>query len=219
MHDIYSVITGPLLWFSFVVFFVGNIYRLATMAILAKKKDEVIYTYMNLKYGLRSIIHWICPFGSLNMRKHPFFTITSFLFHICLMIVPVFLFAHIILLEESLNLSWWFIPDNVADIMTLIVIVSCIIFAVRRMIIPDIKYLTSFSDYCLLFIVAAPFITGYWTYHQLAGYSFMGIIHIISGEILLISIPFTRLSHILFFFFTRGYIGSEFGAIRHARDW
>ena len=31
--------------------------------------------------------------------------------------------------------------------------------------------------------------------------------------------PWTGLSHALFFPFTRGYIGSEFGAIRHARDW
>lgn len=219
MHDIYSIITGPLLWFSFIAFFTGSIYRLGSMAILAKKKDEVVYAYMDFKYALRSIIHWIFPFGSLNMRKHPVMTIVAFLFHICLFIVPVFLFAHIILLKESWDLSWWFMPDKVADIMTIIVILSCIFFAVRRLMLPEVKYLTSFSDYCLLFIVAAPFITGFWAYHQLPGYSLVGIIHIISGEIMLISIPFTRLSHMLFFFFTRGYIGSEFGAIRHARDW
>ncbi len=71
----------------------------------------------------------------------------------------------------------------------------------------------------LLLIVAAPFITGFWAYHQWVGAQVATILHMLSGEILLASIPFTRLSHMLFFPFTRGYIGSEFGAVRHARDW
>ena len=47
----------------------------------------------------------------------------------------------------------------------------------------------------------------------------MAIAHILSGEIMIAAIPFTRLIHMIFFPFTRGYIGSEFGGIRHARDW
>jgi hypothetical protein len=43
--------------------------------------------------------------------------------------------------------------------------------------------------------------------------------HILSGEVMLAAIPFTRLSHMLFFPFTRGYMGSEFGGVRHAKDW
>jgi hypothetical protein len=37
--------------------------------------------------------------------------------------------------------------------------------------------------------------------------------------LLLMVIPFTRLSHMLFFFFSMAYMGSEFGAVRNARDW
>ena len=84
---------------------------------------------------------------------------------------------------------------------------------------PEVRYLSSSSDFVLLAIVAMPFITGFWAYHQWAGAQVATILHILSGEILLATIPFTRLSHMLFFPFTRGYIGSEFGAIRHARDW
>jgi hypothetical protein len=36
---------------------------------------------------------------------------------------------------------------------------------------------------------------------------------------MLAAIPFTRLSHALFFLFTRGYMGSEFGAVKNAKDW
>jgi hypothetical protein len=36
---------------------------------------------------------------------------------------------------------------------------------------------------------------------------------------MLVAIPFTRLSHMLFSIFTRAYMGSEFGKVRHAQDW
>jgi len=35
----------------------------------------------------------------------------------------------------------------------------------------------------------------------------------------LLVIPWTRLVHMLWFVFTRAYMGSEFGAVRHSRDW
>ena len=49
------------------------------------KKDKVVLPYMNWKFGLRSIMHWIIPFGARNMRMRPAFTVLSFLFHICLL--------------------------------------------------------------------------------------------------------------------------------------
>jgi nitrate reductase gamma subunit len=219
MHDIYNFVSGPLVWVSFIIFIGGSIYRLVSMGLLAKKKDNVIYAYLSLKYALRSIFHWIIPFGSVSMRKNPVMTLVAFSFHICLIAVPLFLFAHIILWKESWNISWWFLSDATADFMTLIVIGSCIFFLVRRIILPEVKYLTSVSDYVILAIVAAPFITGFWTYHQLFGYKVMGIIHILSGEIMLAAIPFTRLSHMFFFPVTRGYMGSEFGSVRQVKDW
>ena len=84
---------------------------------------------------------------------------------------------------------------------------------------PEVQFVTSASDYILLAIVAAPFITGFLAYHQWFGYKFFLILHIISGEIMLAAIPFTRLSHMLFSAFTRAYMGSEFGGVRHVKDW
>ncbi len=219
MHGIYQFVSGPLVWISVILFIVGSLYRLISMALLAKKKDPLIYTYMSFYYGLRSIFHWVIPFASENMRKNPIMTLVTFAFHICLIIVPLFLFAHIILFKEAWNIGWWYIPDGAADVMSVIVVGACVFFAVRRITSPEVKFLTSPSDFVLLALVAAPFITGFWTYHQWAGYRLMGLLHMLSGEIMLSIIPFTRLSHMLFFPFTRAYMGSEFGSIRHAKDW
>jgi nitrate reductase gamma subunit len=219
MHDIYDFVSGPLVWASVILFAAGCIYRIVSMAFLARKKDPFVYNYMSPYHAFRSIFRWLTPFGSESMKKQPVFTIVAFAFHICIMIAPLFLFAHIILIKQSWDISWWFISDTTADIMTVIVIASCVYFLIRRIVRPEVKYLTSASDFIILALVAAPFITGFWTYHQFAGFKIMGIIHMLSGEIMLIIIPFTRLSHMLFFPFTRGYMGSEFGAIRHAKDW
>ncbi len=219
MHDIYDFVSGPLVWVSFIIFFGGSIYRLISMVLLARKKEPMVFEYMSFYYALRSILHWIIPFGTVKWQKNPIFTIVTFTFHICLIFIPIFLFAHIILWKESWDISWWYISDNTADVLTIVVIASCVFFLVRRIVLPEVKYLTSISDYVILAVVAAPFITGFWTYHQFPGFRVMGIIHILAGEIMLAAIPFTRLSHMLFFPFTRGYMGSEFGAVRHAKDW
>ena len=219
MHDIYNFVSGPLVWVCFIIFFAGCMYRLISMAVLARKKDVFVYEYMSLKFGLRSILHWIIPFGTVKWRKNPFFTIVTFTFHICIIFIPIFLSAHIILWKESWGIGWWYISDTAADVLTIVVIASCIFFLVRRIVLPEVKYLTSISDYVILSIVAAPFITGFWTYHQWPGFRIVGILHIIAGETMLAAIPFTRLIHMLFFPFTRGYMGSEFGAVRHAKDW
>lgn len=219
MHALYNFVSGPLVWVSLIVFIGGSIYRLISMSLLAKKKDPMVFVYMHPKFALRSIFHWIIPFASVNSRKNPVLTIVTFLFHVSLICVPIFLFAHVILWKESWNISWWYLSDSTADFMTLIVIGACIFFVVRRITQPEVKFLTSPSDFVIIAMVAAPFVTGFWTYHQWIGYNFMGILHILAGEIMLAAIPFTRLSHMLFFPLTRGYMGSEFGGIRKAKDW
>mgnify|MGYP000498170786 CR=1 FL=1 len=216
----YEFVRGPLLWFSFAVFILGSIGKILYICWLNYKKDQTIYDYFSIKYGLRSIIHWIIPFGSLNMRQRPIHTIVSWSFHFCLLVVPIFLMAHNVLWYESFRISWWTLPDQLADIMTLIVIGACVFFFVRRKVLPEVKYVTFTSDYVLLVIVALPFITGFLAYHQwLLPYKMMIILHILSGELMLIAIPFTRLDHMLTFWLTRSYMGSEFGGVRHVKDY
>ena len=219
MHDIYQFVSGPLAILAFAVFIAGSLYRLIHMFVLVYRKEKFILSFMSLKYSLRSIFHWITPFASVNMQKHPLMTLVTFTFHICLVITPVFLLSHAVLWDESWNIHLWTLPDPVSDVMTLSVIGCCVFFCVRRIKLPEVRYLTSTSDYVILGMVAAPFVTGFMAYHQWIDYPFFMVLHILTGEILLVAIPFTRLSHMLFSPFTRAYMGSEFGNVRHARDW
>ena len=219
MHSLYNFVSGPLVWLAFIIFIGGCLYRLISLIVLVHKKEKFIYSYMSLKYSLRSIVRWSTPFATENMRRHPVMTIVAYVFHICLILTPIFLLAHVTLVDESWDLSWWTLPDALAAIMTLLVIGACVFFLVRRLVNPEVQYVTSASDYILLAIVAAPFITGFLVYYQWFGYQTLLILHILSGEIMLVAIPFTRLSHMLFAPLTRAYMGSEFGGVRHAKDW
>ena len=219
MHDIYQFVSGPLAWLAFTVFIVGSLYRLLYMLVLVHRKEKFIFSFMSWKYSLRSIFHWVTPFASVNMQMHPVMTLMTFTFHICLLMTPVFLLSHAVLWDESWNIRFWSLPDTLSDVMTLAVIGCCVFFWVRRIKLPEVRYLTSTSDYALLGMVAAPFVTGFVAYHQWIDYPFFLVLHILSGEILLMAIPFTRLSHMLFSPFTRAYMGSEFGNVRHAKDW
>ena len=219
MHALYDFVSGELAWVAFIVFIAGSLYRLITMIRLVNKKERFIYSYMSLKYSLRSIFRWLTPFGTMGWKANPALTVVTFIFHICLIVVPVFLLSHIVLWDEAWNLNWAALPDSLADALTAILVLCCIFFLIRRLVAPEVKYVTSISDYVILTIVAAPFITGFLAYHQWFQYQWLVILHIISGEIMLMAIPFTRLSHMIFSPFTRAYMGSEFGGIRHSRDW
>jgi len=219
MYDIYALARGPFAWGAFIIFFCGIAYRLIWAFMLARKKDRMIFTYLNPYYALRSFAHWVVPFGSVSMRNRPVLTTVTFAFHICLIAVPIFLFAHVIYFKESFNISWWYLPPAVAEVMTIIVILCCVFFFIRRLVQPDVRFLSETTDYLLILLVAAPFITGYWAARGWAGFEIATLLHMLSGELLLVLIPFTKLSHMFFFFMTRTYAGSEFGAVRHARDW
>ncbi|OEU55938.1 MAG: nitrate reductase [Desulfobacterales bacterium C00003106] len=214
----YEFVRGPLALIAFIIFFAGSIYRIAYM-LKGAKKDKIVFSHMSWKHSLASLVHWLIPFNNQYMRRRPIFTVVTFAFHICLVIGPLLLLGHVMLIQESWNISWWTLSETLVDWMTVVVIAGAAFFLYRRLSDPVVKNVTDSSDYILLAITVLPFITGFVAYHQLFAYKTMLIIHILAGEIMLIAIPFTRLSHMLFFAFTRTYYGSESGLVRHSKDW
>ena len=214
----YEFARGPLVWIAFAVLIGGSLLKLMLMYLGAKREKSVLPT-MSLKYGLRSLFHWIVPLSSRNQRLHPVVTLVSYLFHFCLLLTPLFIMGHAVLWEESWGISWWSMPAWLADIMTLVVVGGGLFFILRRISAPEVRNVTTWKDYIMLLVVIAPFVTGYIAHQQWLPYKPMLIAHMITGALWLIAIPFTWLSHALWFVFTRSYMGSEFGAVRKARDW
>ncbi len=214
----YELISGPLVWAAFAVFILGSLARLISMAALARK-DKVVYPTWDARFGLRSVLHWVLPLGTRSMRLHPVHAVVSFAFHACLLATPLLARGHAVLWEQSWGVSWWSLPPLAADLMTLIVIGGGLFFFVRRLVAPEVRNVSTLGDHLLLLLVVSPFLTAFVAKQQWLDAQLTTALHIACGAAWLIAIPFTRLSHMLWFFFTRSFMGSEFGAVRNARDW
>jgi nitrate reductase gamma subunit len=218
MYALYAFVRGPLLWVAFLLFLAGMTYRVVSLIHLSLERDRVVFNHFSMKWALRSIFHWLLPLNH-TVTQYPVYSLVAFLFHICLFAIPVFLLAHNMLWQESWDISWWSLPDKVADYLTLLMLAAILFLMVRRAVLPYAKIVTTPMDYILLLVVALPFLTGYLAYHQWLNYEWMLILHILSGEVMLVLIPFTKLAHMLLFFFTRAQIGMEFGERRGTKTW
>lgn len=214
----YQFVTGPLAWVTFAVFFIGLLVRIVRyIRGLDWKLDRVAYTehaVYGFKGAIRSIVYWLIPFGTHSWRFYKGMTVLVFAFHIGLVFTPLFLRAHNILLQERWGFSFWSLPEGVADLLTVVVIVSAVFLMLRRIAFPQVRIITTAYDYLLLAIAAAPFITGFIAYHQAPGYQGWLIAHILCGELMLVAIPFTKLSHFVLFFLSRAQLGADFGIKR-----
>lgn len=214
--DFYAIVEGPLLWVSIGTFVVGLITRAAMFITDSRQKDKIFWQHFKWKWVFATMGKWLLP-ANRTVAKDPVFCILAYIFHICLLVVPIWCLPHVINWENSVfNWSWATLPNGSADWMTLTVLAIGAYLLARRLTSKDLRFLSTPSDYVLLILILLPFLTGYLSKHQSFGAgNFLGdnmqIIHMLSGEAILIVVPFTKLSHAVLFFFSRAATAVEFG--------
>ena len=215
-------IRGQLISIAFVVFVLGLIFHFIQFFRLTRKK-EWAYPPLEIKSQKKTAGQWVTScLASLNgtlWETDSLMTIMTSVFHVFLIGVPLLLVGHNILLGQSWGLSLWSLPESITDVSTVLVLVCAAFFLGRRLFLSRVRAITTAYDYLVLLIAIAPFLTGYFAYHQWFDYHTVMTIHILSGVAMLIMIPFTKLGHMLFFFLYRFLIGSEYSFARGARAW
>jgi nitrate reductase gamma subunit len=181
-YAMYQFVTGPLLWLTFAIFFIGCLVRVVLyIKGLHWQMDRVAYHQMTsagVRGAVRSVVSWLIPFGTRSWRDNPVFTIFFFIFHVGLVVTPIFLLAHNIILNERWGFSLPALPEGLADLMTIAVILAAVFMVLRRISMPEVRILTTPYDYLVLLIAAAPFVTGFFAYHLAPGYDTWLILHI-----------------------------------------
>lgn len=146
-------------------------------------------------------LKWLFPADKL--KNELLFSLTSILFHIAILIVPIFLGGHIVLWARGIGISWtsvsWLaIPNPLADVLTIVAIVTAVALVIQRVSARATRTLSRFQDYALPLVIAVPFVSGFLVMHPaINSFSFQAtlFVHVMSANLVFVLIPITKLSH------------------------
>ena len=196
---------GPLFALTFMIMLIGLIRLLVVQiyTIVAGKGRRLVNAPWKKIFS--EALSWVVPVQHL-IPGTKIFSVVSFLCHIGLIIVPIFVANHIVMWEEFLRVDLPELGIALADYLTLFTIGCLLILFGFRVFSLRLRSMSKKSDYFLLILLLVPFITGYMMLHpEFSPFSWnlMMLTHLISAELLFVLIPFTKLAHIILFFFDR----------------
>ena len=130
------------------------------------------------------------------IKRSPVSYIGGYIFHVGLAIIVFLFIPHIKLIEGLTGLSWPGLPSQVIDAVTVVTLAAMVVVLVDRINKPVKRYLSTFEDYFTWTLTFLPVLTGYMAVkHLLLPYTTMLALHILTAELLLIFLPFTKLFH------------------------
>ncbi len=153
---------------------------------------------------VESTLKWLIPLG--RFRNRAFFSLTTFLFHVGVILVPLFLAGHVKLWREGVGLSWPTLPNAVSTTLTWIVIAAAVAVVIQRVGARDSRALSRFQDYALPLFIAVPFLSGFLVMHPVWNPFDRGpvfLVHVLSADLLIFLVPLTKLSHMILLPFTQ----------------
>lgn len=148
---------------------------------------------------------WAFPVKHL-IKGTILFSTVSFIFHIGVILLSVFLIDHIVLWEAYFGIDLPSMGRGLADILTLITIGCIIVLLGCRIFIKRLRAMSTKSDYIILIMVLLPFVFGFMAGHpevNLFTWEVAMLGHLLSAELLFLIIPFTKLAHIALYIFDR----------------
>ncbi len=231
--SVYELIRGPLVWASFAIFFLGLLIQ-GVRFIKATEKADPRYLpkikKKKTKKGQKArkkrrlnfsadLEKWFNYFKNSVLGNQPLVMAVSIVFHILLFVIPLLALGHNTLFKRSIGFGLFSLPDVLTDILTFLFLLCAFFFLARRIFIRRVRAISSLYDIIVWIIAVAPYLTGFLAYHQWFDYKTIMTIHIIAGEIMLVAIPFTKLGHMIYFFFYRFFVGSEHSFGQGSRTW
>jgi ferredoxin len=191
--DFADFVEGPLLWIAFIILLAAIASRLFFFILKLVTAREPVKN--GPRYYLHAFGRFLLPLHMV-FHKRPGYAALRYLFHICLIVVPIWLSGHIMLWSESrFEWDWTAIPDSWADWMTILVIGIALFFLLRRAAFPRQRVQSSAQDYLVIIFAALPFVSGYFLTHgTLDSIRFlsdhMRMFHVLSGEAMILMAAF-----------------------------
>ena len=140
---------------------------------------------------------WLVPVNRV-WRRRPVYSLVSILFHVGLIMTPIFLYAHVVLWERSIGIGWWTLSPAMADWLTIGTIVFGLGLFVGRAGSTGARKISRKQDYLWPLLLLVPFATGLLCANvtlQPGSYQAMMLLHVLSAELIFVLIPFTKIAH------------------------
>ena len=203
-------VRGPLVWVAFLVFILGTAYQVYRFYRLSRPRERY---RLRIPFGkppqepeeapAEPELTWWQQVQLSVAGRNPVMIAVTTLFHLALVLTPLFVLGHNVLLDIAWHASLPSLPEAVADGLTVAVLAGGLFFLLRRIFLARVRAISTAYDYLVLLIATAPFITGFLAYHHLFDYDTVILLHMLAGEIMLMAIPFTKLVHMPFYFINR----------------
>lgn len=208
---------GPFFSGALLFFIAGMVYRLVNVLGLGWSKDNVPSKGSKFWGGIRSflkgLIIWpFIPWVKNTFTKNPLIYIGGGLFHLSLFAVIILGTPHMLVWKSLIGFGWKTLPLPIVDWLAVGGIIAMLILLINRRMNPVLKLISGPAEYLSWLFVFVPMVTGYMmTHHLWFQYEVLYSFHMISVNLLLIWIPLSRISHFMFYFFSRAIHGSQFG--------
>lgn len=190
---------GPLFRFTFAIMILG-LARVLILSIINgfEAKGKAMEKKLPMNYVLKLTFGFLFPVRAFRVK--PIYSVVSILFHIGLLATPIFLFDHALLFDNSIGISWigLTLSKTTSDYLTLLTIITGGLVLIMRISNKFSRKISRKQDFLFPVLLIIPFITGYVCGNSVLNpetYNLFLLIHILSGELIFILLPFTKIAH------------------------
>ena len=198
MSELLEFGRGPLFKFSFAIMILG-LARIVLLSLYGVA--EALYRAGDPRVNWREVWNktkvWLFPMDTWA-NKRAAYSAASIIFHVGLIIVPLLLAAHIQLWRQGIGFGWPAIPQFVADLLTLAVIVTGPALFLGRLFHAPARAISRKQDYIWPLLLTVPALSGFLCANfglSAGAYLFWMVVHVYAANLIMILMPFTKIAH------------------------
>lgn len=211
---------GPGLTVSVAIFLAGLAWRLYRIFRRPARNDfSQPRAGVSPLAGARAIFAKMLPPKGVKIRGAQM--LNAYGYHIGLAVVAFAFAPHIAFIARHLGLHWPALPDPVTYVATAVAILGLVLALVMRLSHPVLRLLSGFDDYFSWAVTMAPLLTGMALIERpyypapvvapaLPTNPTLLAVHLLTLELLLVWLPFGKLSHAVLVFVSRWRTGTDF---------
>lgn len=208
---------GPMFYVALLIFIAGMMFRFFRIVTLGWSRDRTTPRGSKVGGVVQSflkgfIILPFVPWIKNIFNRNAITFIAGGVFHLGLFVAIFLGTPHMLVWKSLLGFGWPTVPTPIVDWLSAAAIVAMLVLLFYRHYHPVMRLISGPAEYLNWLVVFLPMITGYLMFHHfLLPYEVLFSLHMITINIMLIWIPFSRISHFMFYFFSRAIHGVEYG--------